>query len=91
MYRLLLSAATFLIAISISAQQTVQRPKLIVGIVVDQMRWDYLYRFYERYDKDGGFKRMLNQGFMPFKKKEKLSDSTVNVFKKWRDQGLAEK
>ena len=63
MYRLLLSAATFLIAISISAQQTVQRPKLIVGIVVDQMRWDYLYRFYERYDKDGGFKGMLNQGF----------------------------
>lgn len=63
MRRLLLSAATFLIAISISAQQTVQRPKLIVGIVVDQMRWDYLYRFYERYDKNGGFKRMLNQGF----------------------------
>ena len=31
------------------------------------------------------------KGFMPFKKKEKLSDSTVNVFKKWRDQGLAEK
>lgn len=31
------------------------------------------------------------RGFMPFKKQEKLSDSTVNVFKKWRDQGLAEK
>ena len=31
------------------------------------------------------------KGFMPFKKQEKLSDSTVNVFKKWRDQGLAEK
>ncbi|MDP4211708.1 MAG: alkaline phosphatase family protein [Bacteroidota bacterium] len=38
------------------------RPKLIVGIVVDQMRWDYLYRYYNRYG-DGGFKRMLNQGF----------------------------
>ena len=63
MQRLLLSAAILLIALSISAQQTVQRPKLVVGIVVDQMRWDYLYRFYERYDKDGGFKRMLNQGF----------------------------
>lgn len=38
------------------------RPKLVVGIVVDQMRWDYLYRFYDRYE-EGGFKRMLNDGF----------------------------
>jgi len=38
------------------------RPKLVVGIVVDQMRWDYLYRFYDRY-QDNGFKRLLNQGF----------------------------
>ncbi|WEK35295.1 MAG: alkaline phosphatase family protein [Candidatus Pseudobacter hemicellulosilyticus] len=39
------------------------RPKLVVGIVVDQMRWDYLYRFYDRYAADGGFKRFLQQGF----------------------------
>ncbi len=45
------------------SQTIVQRPKLIVGIVVDQMRWDYLYRYYDRYDANGGFKRMLNQGF----------------------------
>ncbi len=38
------------------------RPKLVVGIVVDQMRWDYLYRFYDRYGDDG-FKRMLKEGF----------------------------
>jgi hypothetical protein len=38
------------------------RPKLVVGLMVDQMRWDYLYRFYERYG-NGGFKRMLNEGF----------------------------
>lgn len=38
------------------------RPKLVVGIVVDQMRWDYLYRFYNRYGS-GGFKRLLNEGF----------------------------
>ena len=38
------------------------RPKLVVGIVVDQMRWDYLYRYYSRYG-EGGFKRLLNQGF----------------------------
>lgn len=30
--------------------------------MVDQMRWDFLYRFYERYGS-GGFKRMLNEGF----------------------------
>ena len=35
----------------------------MVGIVVDQMRWDYLYRFYSRYAPNGGFKRLLNQGF----------------------------
>lgn len=39
-----------------------ERPKLVVGIVVDQMRWDYLYRYYDRYG-EGGFKRMLNEGF----------------------------
>jgi len=39
-----------------------QRPKLVVGIVVDQMRWDYLYRYYDRYG-EGGFKRLLNDGF----------------------------
>jgi predicted AlkP superfamily pyrophosphatase or phosphodiesterase len=43
--------------------ETINRPKLVVGIVVDQMRWDYLYRYYDRYASDGGFKRMLNQGF----------------------------
>lgn len=40
----------------------VSRPKLVVGIVVDQMRWDYLYRYYDRYG-EGGFKRLLNDGF----------------------------
>lgn len=41
----------------------VQRPKLVVGIVIDQMRWDYLYRYYDLYQQDGGFKRLLNLGF----------------------------
>lgn len=51
---------------SVYAQQAsaigVQRPKLVVGIVIDQMRWDYLYRYQKRYT-DGGFKRLLNEGF----------------------------
>ncbi|HWD87021.1 MAG TPA: alkaline phosphatase PafA [Mucilaginibacter sp.] len=47
---------------SATATNTIPRPKLVVGIVVDQMRWDYLYRYYERYG-DNGFKRLLNEGF----------------------------
>jgi len=43
-------------------KSTVERPKLVVGIVVDQMRWDYLYRFADRYGKDG-FVRLLKQGY----------------------------
>jgi predicted AlkP superfamily pyrophosphatase or phosphodiesterase len=38
------------------------RPKLVVGIVIDQMRWDYLYRYADRYSPNG-FKRLLNDGF----------------------------
>lgn len=38
------------------------RPKLVVGIVVDQMRWDYLYRYYNKYSQ-GGFRRLLREGF----------------------------
>jgi predicted AlkP superfamily pyrophosphatase or phosphodiesterase len=37
-------------------------PKLIVGIVVDQMRNDYVYRYWNRYGK-GGFKRLIEKGY----------------------------
>ncbi|MBU2938460.1 alkaline phosphatase family protein [Lacinutrix sp. C3R15] len=37
-------------------------PKLVVGIVVDQMRYDYLSRFYSKFS-EGGFKKLMNQGF----------------------------
>ncbi len=37
-------------------------PKLVIGIVVDQMRYDYLTRFYHRFG-EGGFKRMVNEGY----------------------------
>lgn len=43
------------------APDGLRRPKLVVGIVVDQMRWDYLYRYYDRYE--GGLKRLLTEGF----------------------------
>jgi hypothetical protein len=45
------------------AQAGYPRPKLVVGIVVDQMRWDYLYRFNPILKADGGFKRMMGEGF----------------------------
>jgi len=42
--------------------QTATKPKLVVGIVIDQMRWDYLYRFNQLYTANG-FKRLMGEGF----------------------------
>ena len=39
-----------------------ERPKLVVGIVVDQMRWDYLARYYDKFEDDG-FRRLLEKGY----------------------------
>lgn len=44
------------------AQTTEDKPKLVVGIVIDQMRYDYISRYWEKYS-DGGFKRMIHNGF----------------------------
>ena len=59
-----------LIAITLSSslaysqsQQAEVRTKLVVGIVVDQMRQEYLYRFSPKFG-NGGFKRLMNEGFM---------------------------
>lgn len=38
------------------------KPKLVVGIVIDQMRYDYIYRYWDKYGNDG-FKRLVNEGF----------------------------
>lgn len=37
------------------------KPKLIVVLVIDQMRFDYLYRFNKHFS-EGGFKKLMNQG-----------------------------
>ncbi len=42
--------------------KSLDRPKLVVGIVVDQMRYDYLYRYWDKYGT-GGFRRLLGEGF----------------------------
>ena len=41
---------------------TQTKSKLIVGIVIDQMRNDYIYRYWNRYGQ-GGFKRLVNEGY----------------------------
>ena len=57
--RKLLFLFSFTIFMHISAQQ---KPRLIVGIVVDQMRQEYLHRFYDKFS-EGGFKRLMNHGY----------------------------
>ncbi len=47
----------------VSFSTLAQQPKLVVGIVVDQMRQEYLYRFDSKFGK-GGFKRLTAEGFM---------------------------
>ena len=39
-----------------------QKPKLVVGIVVDQMKTEYLYRFQNDFSENG-FKRLMKDGF----------------------------
>ena len=50
---------TFSLVLTVQAQQ---RPKLVVGIVVDQMKMEYLYRFSDDFSANG-FKRIMNGGY----------------------------
>jgi predicted AlkP superfamily pyrophosphatase or phosphodiesterase len=68
----ILFLGTLLYTIDVSAQKRGKdndsdellkaKPKLVVGIVVDQMRYDYLTRFYDHFGNDG-FKRLVEEGF----------------------------
>ncbi|MBA2249988.1 MAG: alkaline phosphatase family protein [Chitinophagaceae bacterium] len=51
-----------LLLANVFSQKNIPRPKLVIGLVIDQMRWDYLYRYYDLYSANG-FKRLLGQGF----------------------------
>ncbi len=42
-------------------KQTIQKPTLIIGIVIEQMRFEYLYRFWDKLS-DGGFKKLVLGG-----------------------------
>lgn len=41
--------------------QVPKQPKIVVGVVIDQMCYDYLYRFQHVYT-NGGFNRLMNKG-----------------------------
>lgn len=45
-----------------AAVAELKQPKLVVGIVVDQMRHDYIYRYWNKYG-NGGFKKIVNEGY----------------------------
>ncbi|MFY8182212.1 MAG: alkaline phosphatase PafA [Flavobacterium sp.] len=59
MKKLFLLVFLSVISLNIQAQE---RPKLVVGIVVDQMKMEYLYRFESDFSKNG-FKRLMNKGY----------------------------
>lgn len=61
-YFLLIPAFFTVFQVVAKKQTKVERPKLVVGIVIDQMRWDYLYRYNDLYG-NGGFKRLMKDGF----------------------------
>ena len=50
---------TFIMTLNMQAQE---RPKLVVGIVVDQMKMEYLYRFSDDFSPNG-FKRLMGNGY----------------------------
>ena len=45
-----------------SEEETLKKPKLVIGVVVDQMKMEYLYRFANDYSETG-FKRLMREGF----------------------------
>jgi len=59
---LLIFLSLFIFTIFKQEKSIPKKPKLIIGIVIDQMRYDYLTRFADKYGTDG-FKRIINDGF----------------------------
>ena len=59
----LLFACVVSASVAQNAKPKTESPKLVVGIVVDQMRQEYLYRFGGQFS-NGGFRRLMNDGFM---------------------------
>ena len=53
--------SSFLSSLKSQTRLPSERPKLIVAIVVEDMRSEYLYRFKEKFEKDG-FNKLMNEG-----------------------------
>jgi predicted AlkP superfamily pyrophosphatase or phosphodiesterase len=58
----IIGSAVLLLSVLFTSAQVPASPKLVVGIVVDQMRYDYIYRYWNKFGEDG-FKRLVNEGF----------------------------
>ncbi|TRZ83539.1 MAG: alkaline phosphatase family protein [Sediminibacterium sp.] len=50
------------VKVNASKQTITQKPRLVVGIIVDQMRWDYVNRFKPFFKSSSGFTRFINEG-----------------------------
>lgn len=77
MKKALILVFSFLFFVRLQAQ----KPKLVVGIVVDQMRYDYLEKFRSGFGK-GGFNRLLNRGL-------NFSQCRINYFPSYTAPGHA--
>jgi hypothetical protein len=66
MKKIIIFLFSFLSAFNLLAQNDLKsilsQPKLVVGLVVDQMRWDYLTRYQDLYC-EGGFRRLMRDGY----------------------------
>ncbi len=59
---LLIVANTLTAQTKTTVSSELKQPKLVVGIVVDQMRHDYIYRYWNKFG-NGGFKKIINEGY----------------------------
>src|SRR5688572_23705269 len=55
-----ISATVFILLVCLYAQEKPRRPRLILVLSIDQMRFDYLTRFKDLYK--GGLRRLLDKG-----------------------------
>ncbi|MBL7937580.1 MAG: alkaline phosphatase family protein [Bacteroidia bacterium] len=59
---LIISNSLFSQTKPVAANSALKQPKLVIGIVVDQMRQDYIYRYWNKFG-NGGFKKLINEGY----------------------------
>ena len=76
----------FLVIAAPSRAQTVRR-KLVVGIVIDQFRYDYLERFADLFGEDG-FQRLMREAAV-FSDAQYLHSITVTAPESYRTSGTS--